>query len=92
MIIISTLLSKTQNYMSVVTLSARDNQKLSNFLSKGFERSVYWNEYKTKVRIKIRPTNLDIFSNIFLLESTDYVLVYSNQGADPKRFEAKKHY
>ena len=52
MIIISTLLSKTQNYMSVVTLSARDNQKLSNFLSKGFERSVYWNEYKTKVRIK----------------------------------------
>ena len=35
-------------YVLVVTLSARDSQKLSKLLSKGFERSVYWNEYKTK--------------------------------------------
>ena len=32
----------------VVTLSARGNQKLPKLLSKGFERLVYWNEYKTK--------------------------------------------
>ena len=38
----------TKLYVPVVTLSARDNQKLSKFLSKEFERSVYWNEYKTK--------------------------------------------
>ena len=38
----------TKVYVSVVTLSARDNQKLSNLPSKGFERSVYWNDYKTK--------------------------------------------
>ena len=30
------------------TLSAKDNQKLSKLLSSRFERSVYWNEYKTK--------------------------------------------
>ena len=35
-------------YVPVVILSARDNQKLSKLLSKGFQRSVYWNEYKTK--------------------------------------------
>ena len=35
-------------YVPAVTLSERDNQKLSKLLSKGFERSVYWNEYKTK--------------------------------------------
>ena len=39
-------------YVPVVTLSARDNQKLSKILSKGFERSVYWNEYKTKSEIE----------------------------------------
>ena len=39
---------KTKLYLPVVTLSAKDNQKLSKYLSKGFERSVYWNEYKTK--------------------------------------------
>ena len=35
-------------YIHVVTLSAKDNQKLSKLLSKWFERSVCWNEYKTE--------------------------------------------
>ena len=38
----------TKLYVAVITLSARDNEKLSKLLSKGFGRSVYWNEYKTK--------------------------------------------
>ena len=33
----------TKLYVLVVILLARDNQKLSQLLSKGFERSVYWN-------------------------------------------------
>ena len=37
-----------QSSHSVVTLSAKNNQKLSKFLSKGFERLLYWNKYKTK--------------------------------------------
>ena len=60
----------TKLYVLVVTLSARDNQKLSKLLIKGFERSVYWNEYN-QVIIKIRQINLDIFSNQILLELTD---------------------
>ena len=32
----------------MVTLSVKDNKKLSKLLRKGFERSVYWNEQKTK--------------------------------------------
>ena len=35
-------------YASEVTSSEKDNQKLSRRLSKGFKRSVYLNEYKTK--------------------------------------------
>ena len=38
----------TKLYVPELTLSARDNQELSKLLSKVFERSVYWNEYKTK--------------------------------------------
>ena len=38
----------TKLYVPVVTLSAKDNQEISNLLSKGFQRSVYWNDYKTK--------------------------------------------
>ena len=32
-------------HVPVVPLLARDNQKCSEFLSKWFERSLYWNEY-----------------------------------------------
>ena len=53
----------TNLYVPVITLSANDNQKLSKILSKGFEISVYWNEYKTKMRIKIRQMSIDIFLN-----------------------------
>ena len=42
------IIKDTKLYVPVVTLSAKDNQKLSKLLSKRFERSVYWNEYKTK--------------------------------------------
>ena len=41
-------LSKTQNYAPAVFSSVNDNQKLPKLLIKIFERSVYWNEYKTK--------------------------------------------
>ena len=34
----------TKLYVPVVTLSVKDNKKLSRFLSKEFERSVYWNK------------------------------------------------
>ena len=38
----------TKLYVPAITLSAKGNPKLSNVLSKGFERSVYLNEYKAK--------------------------------------------
>ena len=38
----------TKLHVPVVTLSERDNEKLAKLLSKEFERSVYWNKYKTK--------------------------------------------
>ena len=38
----------TKLHFPVITLLSKDNQKLSKLHSKGFERSVYWNEYKTK--------------------------------------------
>ena len=45
-------IKESKLYVPVVTLSAKDNQKLSKPLSKIFERFVYWNEYKTKIENK----------------------------------------
>ena len=33
-------------YVPIVTLTVEDNSKLSKLLSRGFKRSIYWNEYK----------------------------------------------
>ena len=33
-------------YLPVVTLSTKDNAKLSNLLSEEFKKTVYWNKYK----------------------------------------------
>ena len=60
----------TRLYVPAVTLSARDNQKAKKLISKGFGRSVYWNEYITKSeKIKILQINLDVFLYHILLES-----------------------
>ena len=45
----------TKLYLLIITLSAKDNQKLSKIPRKGFERSAYWNEYKTKsIKLKTK--------------------------------------
>ena len=56
----------TKLYVPVVTLSARDSKKLSKLLSKGFERSIYWNEYKTKIEDKNITNEFRYFSQIKL--------------------------
>ena len=47
-------IKNTKLYVPVVTLSAKDNQKLSKLLIKGFERYVYWSKYKAKCKNKIQ--------------------------------------
>ena len=36
-------------YIPVVTLNTENNNKLSGLLNEGFERTVVWNEYKSKI-------------------------------------------
>ena len=64
----------TKLYVPVVTLSAKDNQKLSKLLSKGSERSVYWNEYKTKSDNKDIVNEWRYFLELNFSELTDCLL------------------
>ena len=70
----------TTLYLLVVTLSARDIQKQSKLLSKGFERSVYWNEYKRKKKNKNTTNKYRYFlKSNFVGVNAVFVLVYTNQ-------------
>ena len=87
-VVISTI-KDTKLYVPVITLSARDNEKLSKFI--GFERSI-----KQKLRIKIRQINKDSFLNQTLL--IDYLFYFFQlkmanlKLKTLKRFKAKRHY
>ena len=71
----------TKLYVPVVTLSEGGIQNLSKLLSKGFERSLYWNECKIK-----RDTKTSTNKCRYLLESNFFgvnrlfVLVYLNNS------------
>ena len=83
----------TELYVPVVTLSAKDNQKLSKHLSKGLERSVYFDDYKIKSENKIWQMNKYIFSNQNFLVLTDrFVLIYSSQDGNAKRIKFRRNF
>ena len=42
-------MTDTKRYVPVVTLSTQDNAKLLEQLRYGFERTIYWNKYQSKV-------------------------------------------
>ena len=42
------IINDTKMYVPVVTLSKEDNKNFIEQQNKGFQRSIYWNEYKTK--------------------------------------------
>ena len=45
-------ITNTKLFVPIVTLSTKDNVKLTRQLNDGFRRLVYWNEYKPKVYLK----------------------------------------
>ena len=80
----------TKLYLPIVTFSAKDNQKLSKFFSKGFQRLVYWNEYQTKSENKNKRNAYSYFLESNFV-AVNRLLVYSNQYDNSQRFKAKKY-
>ena len=83
----------TKLHVPVVTLSAKNNQKLSKLLSKGIESLVYWNDYKTQSENKNKTDSHRYFteSNCVGVNRL-FVLIYPNQDSRVKRFNSKKYY
>ena len=68
------MIGKGQNYMSLVCLSAKDNQKLSKLFSKGSKVFKFIGmNIKEKVRMKIRQISIDLSSNQHFQELAVYL-------------------
>ena len=81
-------------YVPVVTLSTEDNKNLIKQLNEGFKRSVYWNEYKSKIETKNLDANnvvrypLDAF---FQDVNRLLVLAFDNTENGDKNVERNSH-
>ena len=50
-------ITSTKLYVPIVTFSTKNNVNLPKQLNEGFKRSVYWNEYKSKIETKEAEAN-----------------------------------
>ena len=83
----------TNVYVLVGVLSERDNKKLSKLEIKGFERSLYWNEYETKTETKNTTNEYRYFlESNFVGVNRLFALVYLNRRNVVKRFKTRRHY
>ena len=58
------IINDTKLYVPVVTLSKEDNKDFIDQQSKGFQRSIYWNEYKTKELTENADANVFKYINL----------------------------
>ena len=76
-------------------LSSFINKRQSKRLRNGCERSVYWNEYKTKSQNKNMTQSYRHFLESIFLGVNGlfvFVLVNSNQDDIAKRFKTQRYY
>ena len=89
------IINDTKMYAPVVTLSKEDNKDFIEQQNKGFQRSIYWNEYKTK------DINEDADANVFKYINLDpsfqvvnrlFVMAYNRVDGQPNRNGQRKYY
>ena len=89
------IINDTKLYVPVVALSKEDNKDFIEQQNKGFQRSVYWNEYKTK------EINEDADANVFKYINLDpsfqgvnrlSVMAYTRANGQPTRNGQRKYY
>ena len=89
------IINDTELYFPVVALSKEDTEDFIKQQNKGFQRSIYWNEYKTK------EINEDANANVFKYINLDpffqgvnrlFAMAYNRVDGQPTRNGPIKYY
>ena len=89
------IINDTKLYVPVVTLSKEDNKDFIEQENKGFQRSISWNEYKTKEINENADANLFKYINLdpsFQGVNRLFVTVYNRANGQPTRNGQRKYY
>ena len=82
-------------YVLVVTLSKEHNKDFTEQQNKGFQGSIYWNEYKTKELTENADANVFKYINLdpsFQGVSRLFVIAYNSANSQPTRNGQRKYY
>ena len=89
------IINDTKLYVPLVTLSKEDNKDFIVQQNKGFQRSIYWNEYKTKEINENADTNVFKYINLdpsFQGVNRLFVMAYNRENGQPARNGQQKYY
>ena len=89
------IINDTKLYVPVVTLSKEDNKEFIEQRDKGFQRSIYWNEYKTKEINENADANVFKYINLdpsFQGVNRLFVMAYNRANGQPTRNGQRKYY
>ena len=81
-------------HVPVVTLSNKDNLNLTKQLNEGFKRSIYWNEYKSKIETKnLDNDNVTRFplDASFQVVNRLFILASNNTDGNANKVERNSH-
>ena len=89
------IINDTKMYVPVVTLSKEDNKDFIEQQNKGFQRSIYWSEYKTKEINENADANVFKYINLdpsFQGVNRLFVMAYNRANGQPTRNGQQKYY
>ena len=89
------IINDTKLHVPVVTLSKEDNKDFIEQRDKGFQRSIYWNEYKTKEINENADANVFKYINLdpsFQGANRLFVMAYNRANGQPTRNGRRKYY
>ena len=89
------IINDTKMYVPVVTLSKEDNKDFIEQQNKGFQRSIYWKEYKTKEINETADGNVFKYINLdpsFQGVNRLFVMAYNRENGQPTINGQRKYY
>ena len=89
------IINDTKLYVPVVTLSKEDNKDFIEQQNKGFQRSIYWNKYKTKEQTENADANAVKYINLdpsFQGVNRLFIMAYNRANGQPTRNGQQKYY
>ena len=89
------IINDTKMYIPVVTLSKEDNKDFIEQQNKGFQRFIYWTEYKTKDINEDADANVSKYINLdpsFQGVNRLFVMAYNRANGHPTRNGQQKYY